>query len=97
VNMAYFLVNRSPSSAIEWKTPKKVWSGKPVNYFGLCIFECPVYAHASNGKLEPRTKKCIFMDYAHRLKGYRLWCTDPRSPNFLISRDVIFDETAMLQ
>lgn len=31
------------------------------------------------------------------VKGYWLLCTDPKSPGFLISRDVIFDEIIMLR
>ena len=30
------------------------------------------------------------------VKGYRLWCSNPKSPKFIISRDVIFNETTML-
>ncbi|GKF72770.1 hypothetical protein Tco_0208884, partial [Tanacetum coccineum] len=32
-----------------------------------------------------------------RTKGYRLWCPDGKSSRFLISRDVTFDESAMLK
>ncbi|KAG8485551.1 hypothetical protein CXB51_018907 [Gossypium anomalum] len=57
---ACFLVNRSPSVAIEKKTPQEVWSGNPANYSDLKIFGCPAYAHVNNGKLEPRSIKCVF-------------------------------------
>lgn len=30
------------------------------------------------------------------MKGYRLWCPGPKSPKFIISRYVIFDESIML-
>ncbi|GKU92526.1 hypothetical protein SLEP1_g6239 [Rubroshorea leprosula] len=49
-----------------------------------------------DGKLEPRAVKCIFLRYASGVKGYRLWCVQ-KSPRFLMSRDVTFDEFAMLQ
>ncbi|KAG8502779.1 hypothetical protein CXB51_000565 [Gossypium anomalum] len=55
---ACFLINRSPSVAIEKKTPQEVWSGNPANYSDLKIFGCPA--------------------------------------KVVISRDVVFDETAML-
>ncbi|KAG8477605.1 hypothetical protein CXB51_030323 [Gossypium anomalum] len=55
---AYFLINRSPSVAIEKKTPQEVWSDNPANYSDLKIFGCPA--------------------------------------KVVISRDVVFDETAMI-
>ncbi|KAG8487854.1 hypothetical protein CXB51_018699 [Gossypium anomalum] len=53
---ACFLINRSPSVAIEKKTPQEVWSAG--------------------------------------VKGYKLWC--PENRKVVISRDIVFDETAML-
>ena len=95
VNTACYLVNRSPSIAIDLKTPQEVWSGKPSDYSGLRIFGCPAYAHVDDGKLEPRAMKCIFLGYATGVKGYRLWCTEDRTPKFITSRDVTFNESAM--
>ena len=64
VNMACYLVNHSPSTAIECKTPFEVWSGAPANYSDLRIFGCPAYAHSNDIKLERRAQKCIFLGYA---------------------------------
>ncbi|KAG8500695.1 hypothetical protein CXB51_002843 [Gossypium anomalum] len=91
---ACFLINRSPSVAIEKKTPQEVWSGNPANYSDLKIFGCPAYAHVDNGKLEPRSIKCVFLGYKAGVKGYKLWC--PENRKVVISRDVVFDETAMI-
>ncbi|KAG8497142.1 hypothetical protein CXB51_008390 [Gossypium anomalum] len=91
---ACFLINRSPSVAIEKKNPQEVWSGNPSNYSNLKIFGCLVYAHVDNGKLEPRSIKCVFPGYKAGVKGYKLWC--PENRKVVISRDVVFDETAML-
>ncbi|KAG8503582.1 hypothetical protein CXB51_001580 [Gossypium anomalum] len=76
------------------KTPQEVWSGNPANYSDLKIFRCPAYAHVDNEKLEPRSIKCVFLGYKAGAKGYKLWC--PENKKVVISRDVVFDETAML-
>ena len=60
---ACYLINRSPSVAIEKKTPQEVWSGSPATYSNFKIFGCLSYAHVDNGKLEPRSMKCIFLGY----------------------------------
>ncbi|KAG8498449.1 hypothetical protein CXB51_004962 [Gossypium anomalum] len=75
---ACFLINRSPSVAIEKKTPQEVWSGNPDNYSDLKIFECPAYAHVDNRKLEPRSIKCVFLAYKSGVKGYKSWCPENR-------------------
>ena len=89
------MIIRSPSVAIKKKTTQEVWSGSPPTYLDLKIFECPTYAHVDNGKLEPRSMKCIFLGYKSSVKGYKLWCSETKK--FVISRDVIFDETSMIQ
>ena len=45
-----------------------------------------------NGKLEPRARKCIFLEYAEEVKCYRLWCSDNKSSKLLISKDDAFEE-----
>ena len=89
------MINCSPSIAIEKKTPQEIWSGSPATYSDLKIFGCPAYAHVDNGKLEPRSMKCIFLGYKYSVKGYKLWC--PETKKLVISRDVIFYETSMIQ
>ena len=96
INMACYIVYRTPSTAIECKTPFEVWSGAPADYSNLRVFGRPAYAQVNDGKLEPRAKKCIFLGYASRTKGYRLWCRDSKSPGLIVSRDVKFDKFAIL-
>ena len=72
VNTAYYLINRSPSTAIDFKIPEEVWSDTPANYSHLRVFGCPAYFHVNDGKLEPRAKKAIFLGYAIGVKGYKL-------------------------
>lgn len=82
---ACYLVNRSPSIAIECKTPEEVWSDTLVDYSRLRIFGCPAYAHVNESKLKSRAKKCIFLGYVSRVKGFRLWCPDPKYPSLLLA------------
>ncbi|OMO73383.1 Integrase, catalytic core [Corchorus capsularis] len=91
VNIAAYLANRSPSTAIDLKTPQEVWYDKPSDYSALRIFGCPAYVHVNDGKLEPRAIKCIFLGYGTGVKGYRLWHSDSNK----VSRDVNFDESTM--
>jgi len=88
-------VNRSPNTSIKCKTPEEVWLGKPADYSNLRVFGCPAYVHVNEGKLEARAKKDVFVGYPMNVKGYKVWC--PASSKFLISRDVTFDESAMLK
>ena len=37
----------------------------------LKVFRCPTYYHVSEGKLETRAKKGVFMGYGDRVKGFR--------------------------
>ena len=45
VNTISFIINRSPSSTIDFKIPKEVWLGRPIDYSSLKIFGCPAYVH----------------------------------------------------
>lgn len=90
---ACYVVNRSPSTAIELKTPMEMWTGKPTDYSHLHAFECPVYVMYNaqeRTKLDPKSRRCIFLGYADGVKGYRLW--DPTAHKIVISRDVVFVE-----
>lgn len=95
ITYAQHLVNRLPSSAIDGKTPLEVWSGKPAtDYDTLRVFGSIAYYHVNESKLDPRAKKALFMGFNAGVKGYRLWCLEAKKT--IISRDVTFNETAML-
>ncbi|GJX62933.1 zinc finger, CCHC-type containing protein [Tanacetum coccineum] len=49
--------NRSPSRAIEKKTPMKMWSGHPSDYGMLRIFSCVAYSHDKQGVMYKDTLK----------------------------------------
>ncbi|WVZ06123.1 hypothetical protein V8G54_019469 [Vigna mungo] len=93
-NTAVYLINRSPSSALNFKTPMEVWSGRPADYSHLRVFGSLALSHVRGDKLDSRAAKCIFLGYTEGVKGYKLWRLDSPS-KLIISRDVIFDETRM--
>lgn len=63
-----YLMNRSPSTAIECKMPMEVWSDTPIDYSSLKVFGYLDYAHVNEGKLKSKAKKCFFLGYAFRVK-----------------------------
>lgn len=87
---ACYLINRSPSSAIEFLVPDFKWSNVKPEYNHLRIFGCIVYVHTSQGKLNPRAKKGVFLGYPTGVKGYKIWLLDDLK--CVISMDVIFNE-----
>ncbi|GJT33639.1 retrovirus-related pol polyprotein from transposon TNT 1-94 [Tanacetum coccineum] len=92
---ATYLINMSPSTTLEKKTPMDLWSGHPANYEMLRIFGCVAYSHVNQGKLKLRAIKYIFLGYPDGVKGYRLWRLDDVKPKIIISRDVVFNESLM--
>ena len=67
------LVNLSPSTAIKFRFPECVWSGRQLDYSRLKVFGCAAYAHQNEGKLEPRAVKGVFVGYPNGVKGSRVW------------------------
>ncbi|GJV45101.1 retrotransposon protein, putative, ty1-copia subclass [Tanacetum coccineum] len=92
---AAYLINRSPSTAIEKKTPMEMWSGHPSDYGMLRTFGCVAYSHVKQGKIESRAVKCILLGYPKGVKGYILYRLDNESPKIVTSRNVVFNESVM--
>ena len=93
VETTCYLTNRSPSSALEDKTPQEVWTGKKPSISHLRVFGCDAYVHVpkeKRTKLDSKSKKCIFIEYKDGLKGYKLWNLVTRK--VVYSRDVMFKE-----
>lgn len=86
INMAFYLVNRSLSTAIEMKTPIKVWSGIPGDYSIVMIFGYPAYIYVNDSKFEKRAHKYIVLVFRSETKGYRLWCIKSVSQKFLTNK-----------
>lgn len=92
-----YLINRSPLSALNFKTPQEIQSGKSPDLSNLRIFGCPACAHISQGKLEHTVVKMYFIRYPEGIKGHKIWCVNGKPSRTLNSRDVVFDEEAILQ
>jgi hypothetical protein len=70
-----------------------VFSRKVPEVSHLRIFGCPVYIHIPKDKrtkLDPSSKKGIFVGYSETSKAYRVYV--PGNKKIEINRDVIFDE-----
>ncbi|GJR99236.1 ribonuclease H-like domain-containing protein [Tanacetum coccineum] len=91
LNMAAYLLNILPSTAINNEIPfTKLYNQTPT-YEHLCVFGCLCYPHVDvSHKLEPRSTPCIFLGYPANHRGYR--CLDLASNKIIISRHVRFDE-----
>jgi hypothetical protein len=87
---ACYLVNRSPSSVLDDKTPQEVWTGKKPSLTYLKVFGCEAYVHVpkeSKSKLDKKVEKCIFIGCKDGLKGYKLW--NPKTKKGVYIRDVV--------
>ena len=95
VSTAVFILNRSPTKALQGKTPFEAWHGrKPsvaflrtLGYIGHIKVTKP-----GLGKLEDRSTRMVFLGYEDGSKAYRLY--DPTGGKVVVSRDVVFDEAA---
>lgn len=76
----------------------EMWTGKLADYSTLHSFGCHAYVMYNaeeRTKLNPKSRRCIFLGYVDGVKGYRLW--DPTTRNVIINRDVIFVEEQLLR
>ncbi|GJY88405.1 gag-pol polyprotein [Tanacetum coccineum] len=92
-NLHLALADGILSSIEELKTPMEMWIGKPVNYSNLHIFGSPMYVlynSQETTKLDPKSRKCLFLGYADGVKGCRLW--DPTAQKIVVNRYVVFME-----
>jgi hypothetical protein len=91
VGTTCYLVNQSPSLALDDKTPHEVWTGKKPSVQHLRVFGCDSYVHIpkeNRSKLDKKAEKCIFIGYKDGVKGYKIW--NPETKKTVYSRDVVF-------
>jgi hypothetical protein len=93
-----YVQNRLSHSALGFKTPEEMFTGKKPEVSHLKIFGCPVFIHIpkeKRNKLEPSGKKGIFVGYCEVSKAFRIYI--PGHHHIEISRDVTFDEDGVLK
>ena len=93
-----YVQNRLSHSALGFKTPEEMFTGKKPEVSHLKIFGCPVYVHIlkeKRTKLDPSLKKGIFVGYCEVSKAFRIYISGFHLME--ISRDLIFDEEATLE
>lgn len=98
LNMACYLVNISPRASLDCKIADEVWTGNPIDLSNLRIFGCPTHVHISSedwSKLDPKSKRCIFIGYNKGVKGYML--RDSIKRKVVVNKYVIFDKKSKLK
>nr|GEY42173.1 retrovirus-related Pol polyprotein from transposon TNT 1-94 [Tanacetum cinerariifolium] len=71
--------------------------GNSVDYSNPRVFRCPVYVHVNEEKLASHAVKCIFLGYGSGVKGYRVWCPNPKYRKIILRRDVTFNEDVIIK
>ena len=97
LSIGCYIVNRSPSSGINLRTPIELWIGKPVDYSNMRVVGCLAYTQIKQRKLEPGALKVVFISYPKGVNEYKLWCIDFKPPKAIISKDVVFNEAEMFK
>ncbi len=93
VAIAVYIMNRTPIATVHGMTPEEKFTGKKPDVSHLRMFSCIAYVHVPNekrSKLNPKAKKCIFIGYSLKQKGYR--CFNHSIQKLQVSRDVVFNE-----
>ncbi|KAG8076572.1 hypothetical protein GUJ93_ZPchr0006g42586 [Zizania palustris] len=91
---ATYLINRTPSRILGWKTPYEMIFGKNEFIVPPKVFGCTCFVRDHRplvGKLDPRAVKCIFIGYSSGQKGYKCW--SPSERRTFVSMDVTFRES----
>ena len=98
VNIAVYMINKSPSFPLDFDIPQRVRARKDVPYSHLKVFGCKAFMHVPNeqrSKLDDKTTPCIFIGYLDEEFGYRLW--DSEKQKTITSRDVVFHEQETIE
>ncbi|WVZ90458.1 hypothetical protein U9M48_036759 [Paspalum notatum var. saurae] len=87
-----YILNRSPTKALNGKTPYEAWHGRKPAVSHLRVFGCLAFVKELGhiGKLDDRSTPGVFIGYTEGSKAYRI--LDPGTRRVRTARDVVFDE-----
>jgi transposase InsO family protein len=90
--MAVYILNRSPTKALNGRTSYEVWHGRKPTVSHLRVFGCLVFGMELGhiGKLNDRSTPGVFIGYAEGSKAYRI--LDLGTQRVRTTCDVVFDE-----
>ncbi|XP_074265296.1 uncharacterized protein LOC141587721 [Silene latifolia] len=91
---ATYLINKMPSSVLQWQTPYEVLFTEKPSYSDLRVFGCLYYGTMPptvKDKFSKRARKSVFIVYPFNQKGYKLY--DLEDHIVYTCRDVVFKET----
>ena len=95
---AYYLINRSPLSPLNFEVPRKTWTGKDVSYSHLWVRRCKTFVHITKeqrSKFDDKAVPHVFVRYGDEEFGFKL--LDPTKKKLVKSRDVVFQEKQTLR
>ena len=89
---AVYILNHSPTKALDNRTPYEAWHGRKPAVSHLRVFGCLAFAKEFGliSKLDDRSTPGVFIGYAEGSKAYRI--LNPKTQRVRTARDVVFDE-----
>jgi hypothetical protein len=87
-----YILNRSPTKALNGRTPYEAWHGHKSAVSHLRIFGCLTFGKELGHivKLDDKSTLGVFIGYVEGSKDYRI--LDPGTQRVRTTRDVVFDE-----
>ncbi|KAM0826297.1 hypothetical protein ACQ4PT_068956 [Festuca glaucescens] len=94
VRTAVYILNRSPTRALDGFTPYEQWHGKKLSVHHMRVFGCVAHVKRIGpgiNKLADRSTMMVFIGYEESSKCYRVY--DPSADKLQVSRDIVFEES----
>ena len=70
-----YLINRTPSCLLEYKSPYELLFDKVPDYNHLKVFGCLCFAYnraSKQDKFAKRSRRCVFVGYSNTQKGWKV-------------------------